>query len=153
MYQPHPSGNHLPHLEDEHLLLPGNCTATWGEVAPSESSLLHRFCHKCLYVNDSMSDNLQSQPLPLKPPDRMTTFISRTFNVACFTHTPDAVGNTGNHPGAGSSLLFFYLCRDQEEKPCLESVEADNTPRSVGSVRYTSGFRLDYRLVHQPQQT
>lgn len=88
MYHPHPSGNHHSHLEAEHLLLPGNCSATWGEVAPSERSPLHRSCHKCLYVNDSMSDNLQSQPLPFKPPDRMTSFISRTFNVACFTHTP-----------------------------------------------------------------
>lgn len=60
-----------------------NVTATWGEVAQSESSVLHWFC---LYANDSMSDNLQSQLMPFKPADRMTTFISETFNVSCFTH-------------------------------------------------------------------
>lgn len=58
-------------------------TATWGEVAQSESSELHWFC---LYAKDSMSDNLQSQLMPFKPPDRMTTFISDTVNTPCFTH-------------------------------------------------------------------
>lgn len=58
MYHSAASGNQLSSLEAEHPLLPENVAATWGEEAQSESSALHRFCHKCLYVNDSMSDNL-----------------------------------------------------------------------------------------------
>lgn len=83
MYHFAASGNHLSYLEAGHPPpLPENVPATWGEVALSESSVLHWFC---LYANDSMSDNLQSQLMPFKPADRMTTFISQTFNGPCFT--------------------------------------------------------------------
>lgn len=79
------SGSRLSHVEDERLLLHENFTDTWWEEAESESSAPQRFCQKCLYANDSMSDNLQSQLLIFKPPDRMSLFISSTFNTPCFT--------------------------------------------------------------------
>lgn len=112
MYHSAASGNQLSYLEAEHPLLPENVTATWEEVAQSESSALHRFCQKCLYVNDSMSHNLQSQLMPVSPPDRTTTFISDTFNVPVWA-TQSAVSNRGND--SGSFLLFdIFMCREGE---------------------------------------
>lgn len=52
------SGSRLSHVEDERLPLHENFTDTWWEEAESESSVPQQFCQKCLYANDSMSDNL-----------------------------------------------------------------------------------------------
>lgn len=77
---PHPS-----HVEDERLFPHENFTDTWrGEAERARAGVFYRFCQKCLYANDSMSDNLQSQLLISKPPNSMSLFILGTFNTQCF---------------------------------------------------------------------
>lgn len=92
---------------------PENVTATWGEVAQSKSSEHHRFC---LYANDSMSDNLQRHLMPFKPPDRMTTFISDTFSVPCFTHNLQSA----TEEMIQLLLSFPYLRTDKEKTDILK---------------------------------
>lgn len=71
---------------DQCLFLHENFTGTWwDELAGGwwwwrrAGAVFHRFCQMCLYANDSMSDNLPSQPLMSEPPDSLSLFIPGHF--------------------------------------------------------------------------
>lgn len=105
---PHPS-----HVQDERLFLHENFTAAWwGEAGRARAGVFYRFCQKCLYANDSMSDNLQSQLLISKPPDSMSLFILGTFNTTVFYCVNNAVPS--NRKKELNCLFLSFPFTEQE---------------------------------------
>lgn len=69
------------HVEDERFLLHENFTSVWwGLRVPCFIDSVRSVC-----MQMTLSDNLQSQLLIFKPPDRTSPFIADNFNTLCFT--------------------------------------------------------------------